>query len=170
MSATASRHLLPVLLLAAATPALADSVNGQFVLDGKPPLKPIEVAAFRVADSFNLGKMSTLVLLTSKPVNRATITKSSDPETTALNDPAAQTDYIQVFVTDDDLVSLDAHLDGKQYLHSTRIGLVASCTNKTPEHVACTVKTAEPVKFMAEPAWSLDLTFDSAVLAHTADK
>ena len=141
MITNASRNLLASMMLVAATPVLADSVSGQFVLDGKP-LKPTEVAAFRVADDFHPGKMSTLVMLTATPVNKAAIAKSSTPEAAAINDPAVfKVDNILVYIADADQLSLTATVGTVQYAHSTQLGLLYVCTVKTPEHVTCTVKT-----------------------------
>ena len=149
---------LSVMLLAVAAPALADSVTGQFALEGKAPLKPAQIAAFRTADQ------DTFVLLTAKPVNRAAIAKSSDPYSVAINDPAVQgTDYMTFFVSKNGNVSLNATVGGEQYMDSSKMDLVANCKTNTPEHVTCTAKTAKPVKPMSGPAWSLDVSFDSAV-------
>ena len=172
MATIAFRKWCLPLLLAISAPVLADSVSGQFALDGKP-LKPNEVAAFRVADDFHPGKMSTLVMLTATAVNKAAIAKSSMPESAAINDPATQkTDFIQVFVSDDSdgLVSVNATLGGVQYADSTRMGLVASCMTKTPAHIACTIKTNGPVKLMDGKTYVFDLAFDSTVTAKTAEK
>ena len=172
MRVIACRTFFLMVLFAVAGPALAaDSVSGQFALDGKPPLKPAEIAAFRVHDSFHPGKTSTLVMLTAKPVDRSAIAKSAYPEVAAINDAAVwETDYIQIFVDAEGKVSFNAKFGGKQYAHSSQMGLLASCTSNTPEHVACTVKTSEPVKLMDDPSWSADLTFNSAVIANSAPK
>ncbi len=45
--------------------------KGEFTLEGKAPLKTVEVAAFR------MPAIGTLVMLTAKPLNRARIAKSS---------------------------------------------------------------------------------------------
>ena len=170
MVAIVYRILFLPMLITASAPALADSVSGQFTLDGKP-LKPAEVAAFRVADDFRPGKMSTLVMLTATPVNKAAIAKSSAPEMAAVNDPAvAKVDNILVYVADIDQVSLTATIDAVQYAHSTQMGLIYSCAVKTPEHVTCTVKTDGPVKLMDGKAFAIDLAFDASVVPHTADK
>ena len=170
MIINACRNLLLPILLAVSTPVLADSVTGQFVLDGKP-LKPTQVAAFRVADDFHPGKMSTLVMLTATPVNKAEIAKSSTPESTAINDPAVwKVDNILVYVADADQLSLTATVDTVQYADSTQLGLLYSCTVKTPEHATCTVKTDGPVKLMNGKSFSIDLAFDAGVVPRTAPK
>jgi hypothetical protein len=166
MSATVFRGLLFVVLTPFAASAFADSVKGEFTLEGKAPLKPVEVVAFRTPTQ------KTMVMLTAKPLNRARIAKSSDPESAAVNDEAVRgTDYLIVVVSADGQISLNADVGGTQYLDSTKMGigdLVASCTINTSEHVACSVKTKKLVKFKNEPGWSIDVTFDAVVLAHSA--
>src|SRR5690606_13684217 len=40
----------------------------------------------------------------------------------------------------------------------------------TPQHVACHVKSPKPVETMDGPTWTVDMTFDSKVLARTPSK
>ncbi len=163
MNAIVFRRLLFVVLALFATSAFADSVKGEFTLEGKAPLKPVEIAAFR------MPAIGTLVMLTAKPLNRARIAKSSEPDSAAVNDEAVRgTDYLQLVVSADGQISLNANVGGTQYLDSTKLDLVANCTINTSEHVACSVKTKKLVKFKNEPGWSIDVTFDAAVLAHSA--
>jgi hypothetical protein len=164
MNATIFRGLLVLVLAPLATSAFADSVKGEFTLEGRAPMKPVEVAAFRTPDK------STMVMLTAKPLNRARIAKSSDPESTAVNDEALRgADYLELDVSADGDVSVNAHVGGpgSQYMDSTKMDLVAKCTTNTADRVACSVKTKKMVKFKNEPGWTLDVTFDAAVLAHT---
>lgn len=164
MNSTIARRSLLAVLSLFATSAFADSVKGEFALEGKPSVKPVEVLAFR-------SDNKTVVMLTAKPLDRERIAHSSDPESTAVNDKAAMdTDYLELFVDASGVVSLNAHVGGpgSQYLDSTKWDLVANCAANTSEHVACTVKTKELVKVANEPGWTMDITFDSAVLANTA--
>jgi len=62
--------------------ALADSMKGQVSIESQTPMKPLEVAAFHVANK------GTMVMLTLTPLNREGIAKSSDPEYAANNDKA----------------------------------------------------------------------------------
>ena len=154
-----------LLVPCAAIPALADSVKGQFMVEGKAPMKPLEVAAFHVADK------GTMVMLTLKPLNREAIAKSSNPESAANNDKAVDdADYIELIVGPDGQVSINAHVGGPhgQYLDSTKMDLIANCGTNTPEHVTCDVKTKKLVKFMDDPGWTFEVTFDAAVTAHKA--
>jgi len=162
---------LSVMLLAVAAPALADSVSGQFAVEGKAPLKPAAAAAFVAEDK------STFVLLTPKPVDRAAIAKSSDPYSVAINDPSLRgTDYLAFWVDAKGKVTMNATVGGTQYMDTSGLmmgqkgSLVASCSSNTPEHAACSVKTTKTVKFRDEPGWSLDMTFDVAVTPHAAGK
>lgn len=156
--------------------ARADSVNGQFELDGKA-LQPGEVAAFRIRDQFNPRQFQTYVMLTTRPVQREAIAADSDPYTAAINDDAAMhADYLAFFVSKDGEVSMNAHVDGTQYIDSSgtimgqRGALLAECSQNTEQRVACTVKVARPVQPADGPGWSVDVDFDSAVLMRPAGK
>jgi hypothetical protein len=156
--------------------ASADSVSGQFELDGKA-LTPSEVAAFRIRDQFNPREFITYVMLTTRPVQREAIAADSDPYTAAINDDAAMhADYLAFFVRANGETSMNAHVGGTQYLDSSgkimgqRGSLLAECTENTAQRVACTVKVAKPVKSMDGPGWSVDVSFDSAVLSRPAGK
>ena len=48
--------------------------------------------------------------------------------------------------------------------------LLATCRENTPTRIACSVKTAKPVKAMDGPTWSMDLSFDSDVLSRAPGK
>jgi|GEM_PF-483410 len=156
--------------------AHAGKISGQFVIGGKPvPVQ--EVAAFRMRDQFNPRTFETYVMLTAKPVDRAAISASIDPYAVAINDPAVHdTDYIAFSVSPDGKTSVNAHVGGTQYLDSsgTIMGqpgsLAATCRENTATRIACNVKTKSPVKSMDGPTWSMDLTFESDVLARTPGK
>ena len=164
MNATALRGLLFVVLTPFATSSFADSVKGEFTLEGNAPLKPAEAAAFRIPAG------GTLVMLTAKRLNRARIAKSSDPDSAAVNDEGVRgTDFLQLVVSADGQISLNAEVGGVQYLDSTKLDLVGNCTINTSEHVACSVKTKKLVKFKNEPGWTIDVTFDAAVLGPPAN-
>jgi hypothetical protein len=124
MNFTITRRLLFAVLSLFTASALADSVKGEFTLEGKPSVKPIEVIGFR-------SDNKTVVMLTATPLDRERISHSSNPEITATNDKAAMdTDYLELFVNASDEVSLNAHVGGpgSQYLDSTKWDLVANCT------------------------------------------
>jgi hypothetical protein len=167
-------------VLALALPGLhvahAGKISGQFVIGGKTV--PVhEVAAFRMRDQFNPRTFQTYVMLTAKPVNRAAIGAALDPYALAINDPAVHgTDYIAFSVSADGETDVNAHVGGTQYIDSSgkimgQTGsLIASCRENTPTRIACSVKTAKPVKSMDGPTWSMDLSFESDVLARTPGK
>ena len=163
---------------AASSGAHATSVSGQFTLAGKP-FKPIEVAAFRIRDQFSPHEFETYVMLTMKPVNKDKIKSSLDPYTTAINDPAAfgdGVDYIAFSVHKDGTTSVNAHVGGVQYVDTsgTMMGqkgsLHAGCKENSATRVACSVETAKEVKPMDGPAWTLDVTFETDVLARPVGK
>lgn len=167
-------------VLALALPGLgvahAGKISGQFVLDGKTV--PVhEVAAFRMRDQFNPRTFETYVMLTAKPVDRAAIGAALDPYAVAINDPAVHdADYLAFSVSADGKTSVNAHVGGTQYLDSSgkimgQTGsLIASCRENTPTRIACSVKTAKPVKSMDGPTWSMDLSFEADVLTRASGK
>ncbi len=155
--------------LLAAGPIAADSVSGEFVLDGKA-YKPTEVAAFRVRDQFNPRQFQTYVMLTTKAVDREAIRNSIDPYTTAINDAAVMNDdYLSLHVDADGETSINAHVGGTQYIDTSgkmmgqQGSLSATCATNTSARVVCNVKTQKPVKPMDGPSWTVDVNFDSEV-------
>ena len=158
-------------VLSCGAAAAADSVGGQFVLDGKV-FKPSQVAAFRVRDQFHPREFESYVMLTTAAVDRAAIAADDDPYAVAINDPAVKdADYLSLFVRANGEVSMNAHIGGTQYVDTsgTMMGqkgsLQAQCASNTRERVACTVKVAAPVKTHDGPSWSVDVNFDAAVAA-----
>lgn len=170
----------PLWVLALTLPGLgvahAGKISGQFVIGGKPV--PVhEVAAFRVRDQFNPRTFETYVMLTAKPVDRATIGASLDPYALAINDPAVHdADYLAFSVSANGETSVNAHVGGTQYVDSSgkimgQTGsLVASCSENTPTRIACSVKTKSPVKSLDGPTWSMDLSFEADVLTRASGK
>ena len=103
-----------LVISAGALSARADSVSGQFVLGGKP-LKPAEVAAFRMRDQFDPRAYETYVMLTTKAVDKDKIRASIDPYAVAINDPAVSGeagDYIALSISADGKTGLNAHVGG----------------------------------------------------------
>jgi hypothetical protein len=168
------RSLATALAVACAAPASAASVSGKFELNGKA-LAPTEVAAFRIRAQYDARKLQTYVMLTTQPVDRQAIGQSLSPYVVAINDPAAQGDYLSLTVGADGVVGLNAHVGGTQYIDSSgaimgdRGSLVANCTENTPARVACTVKSAKPVK-TSDGTWTLDVAFDTDVTSRPAGK
>jgi hypothetical protein len=165
-----------VLILPSLGVAHASPISGKFVLDGKT-VPVSEVAAFRVRDQFNPRTVETYVMLTAKPVDRATIGASLDPYAVAINDPAVRdADYLAFSVRANGEIGMNAHVGGTQYLDTSgtmmgqRGSLIASCKENTPTRIACSVKTVKPVKSMDGPTWSVDLSFEAEVLSRTPGK
>jgi hypothetical protein len=128
-------------------------------------------------DQFNPRTIETYVMLTAKPVDRAAISASLDPYSVAINDPAVRDDdYLAFSVRANGETSVNAHVGGTQYLDTsgTMMGqpgsLIANCRENTPTRIACSVKTAKPVKPMDGPTWSMDLSFEADVLARAPGK
>ena len=128
-------------------------------------------------DQFNPRTTETYVMLTAKPVDRATISSALDPYAVAINDPAVRDDdYIAFSVRANGETSVNAHVGGTQYIETSgtmmgqRGSLIASCKENTPTRIACSVKTEKPVKAMDGPTWSVDLSFEADVLSRTPGK
>jgi hypothetical protein len=158
--------------LAAATGG-AQTVSGAFVISGKP-LKPTHVAAFRIRNQNSPRTLETYVMLTLTPVDAKRISADINPYVAAINDPAVmEADYLAFQVSDAGETRLNAHVGGTQYLDTsgsimgTPGSLVATCTEHTTTRIACSVKTSKPVKPMDGPAWTLDVTFATAVASRT---
>ncbi|AVP96107.1 hypothetical protein C7S18_02365 [Ahniella affigens] len=145
----------------------AASVNAEFVLNGQS-LKPSQVAAFRIRDSFNPREQETYVMLTSEPVDAAAIVADLDPYARAINDPAANADHLNFFVKSNGDVSMNAKVGGTQYLDSSgkimgqQGGLIAECRQNTKTEVACTVKSAKPTKNDGD-SWTVVAEFSAPV-------
>jgi hypothetical protein len=172
------RLLLGLVVSASSLSAEAASVSGQFVLGGKP-LKPAEVAAFRMRDQFHPRAFEAYVMLTTKAVDKDKIKASIDPYAVAINDPAVSgdaSDYLALSISADGTTGLNAHVGGVQYLDSsgTMMGqqgsLSATCKENTATRIACTVKTTKEVKPMDGPAWTLDVSFEADVLSRPVGK
>jgi hypothetical protein len=170
--------LFGLVVSACSLSAEAASVSGQFVLGGKP-LKPAEVAAFRMRDQSHPRDFEAYVMLTTKAVNKDKIKASIDPYAVAINDPAVSgeaSDYIALSISADGTTGLNAHVGGVQYMDSsaTMMGqqgsLSATCKENTATRIACTVKTTKEVKPMEGPAWTLDVSFDTDVLSRPVGK
>ncbi|MGH9383735.1 MAG: hypothetical protein ACRD2N_05560 [Vicinamibacterales bacterium] len=160
------------------TPAAsqAQSVSGAFTLDGKPT-QPKHAAAFRIRNQNAARTLETYVMLTSTPVDVKKISSDIDPYMVAINDPAAMNaDYLAFQVSDKGETRINAHVGGVQYIDSSgyvmgmKGSLVATCRENTREKIACTVKTAQPVKPMSGPSWTLDVTFEAPVASRAPGK
>lgn len=166
--------LLPCLsagVIAAAT------VSGKFTI-GDQTLTFENVAAFRMRDQFNPRAQETYVMVTARPVDLQAIAASIDPYAVAINDPAVRgdSDYLGFSVAADGTVAVNARFQGTQYIDSSgkimgqQGSLVATCAENTATRIACKVKTAQPVKAMDGPTWSLDMTFAADVASRPAGK
>ncbi len=158
----------------AATKPGVVGVTGKFVIGGKT-LTLREVAAFRIRDQFNPREFETYVVVSAKPVDKATIGASLDPYALVINDPAVSgADFLGFSVSSNGEIDMNARYEGTQYIDSSgkimgQTGsLVASCRENTAARVACSVKTEKPVKAMDGPEWSIDLAFETDVLSRPA--
>ncbi|MEO7975425.1 MAG: hypothetical protein ABIU84_17730, partial [Thermoanaerobaculia bacterium] len=154
----------------------AAPITGKFVIGGKE-LELKEVAAFRMRDQSSPRQFETYVMLTATPVDRKAIAAALDPYMIAINDPAVQdANYVGLSVDASGVIGMNARVDGTQYLDSSgtimrqKGSLVATCKENNATRAACSVKTAQPVKSMDGPTWSMDLSFDTEVLARQQGK
>jgi hypothetical protein len=165
-----------VAVLLTASDGFSQTVSGAFAIGGKP-FKPRHVAAFRVRSQNAPRTMETYVMLTLKPVAATKIAADIDPYAAAINDPAVtDADYLALFIAGSGETQLNAHIGGTQYIDSSgelmgqKGSLSSTCRENTAGRVACSVKTVQPVKSTDGPAWTLDVTFASNVLARTPGK
>lgn len=162
-------RLLAIAVFSFAVPAIAaDSVSGQFVLDGKP-LKPGEVAAFHT-QRYGLDGYINLVILSEKPIDKAATAAAEYAYDKVINDPALHGhDFISLFVKPSGEIYVNASVGDTQYINTTgKMGgeqgdLVGTCKQNSPTHVACSVKTAQPVKTPSGQTYTLDFTFDADI-------
>jgi hypothetical protein len=159
-----------------AVPSQAQSVSGAFTLGGKS-VKPTHVAAFRMRPQNAPRTLETYVMLTMAPVDIKKISSSIDPYAVAINEPAAmKSDYLAFQISDSGETHINAHVGGTQYIDSsgsimgTPGSLVATCKENTPARIACSVRTAKPVKPMNGDPWTLDVTFATAVATRASGK
>jgi hypothetical protein len=169
---TLKRTCLLIVFGAVLSPtAHAGSVNGQFVLDGKP-FKPAEVAAFRVRDPADQSKLLTYVVLTAKPVNADKIKNSPDPVHSLRYGPEALGDHLGIWIHADNTIEVAAHVDGDAFTEEAYPEgspgvpglLTGTCKVNTATHVTCNVKTKKPSKTRDDKTCTLNLTFDTDVL------
>lgn len=153
----------------------AADTTAEFTLNGKS-IKPTEVAAFRIRDSFSPRERRTYVMLTSAPVDAATIAADLDPYARAINDPAAfDSDHLTFFIKANGEVTMNAKVGGTQYLDSSgkimgqKGSLLAECSKNTATEVACTVKTGKPVK-NGDDTWTVLAEFSAPVQSRAQGK
>jgi hypothetical protein len=159
-----------------AAPSQSQSVSGAFTMSGKS-FKPTHAAAFRMRDQNAARTFETYVMLTTAPVDVKKISNDIDPYTVAINEPAAMnSDYIGFQINDAGETRVNAHIGGTQYIDTSgylmgmKGSLVATCKENTPGRIACSVKTAQPVKPMSGPEWTMDVTFATPVASRTPGK
>jgi hypothetical protein len=167
--------LVAALTLTSAT-LQAQSVSGAFTLAGKP-FKPAHAAAFRIRNQNAPRTLETYVMLTLTPVDVKKISSDIDPYAVAINDPAVMSaDYLAFQISDRGETRINAHIGGTQYIDSSgdiagaKGSLVATCAVNTTTQISCAVKTAQPVKPMSGPSWTLDVTFATPVASRTPGK
>ena len=176
---TSLARVIPILMVAStltSATAYAQTVSGAFTLAGKP-FTPAHAAAFRIRNQNAPRTMETYVMLTLKPVDVKKISSDIDPYTVAINDPAVMSaDHLAFQISDNGETRINAHIGGTQYIDSSgyilgsKGALVATCASNTPAQISCTVKTAQPVKPMSGPSWTLDVTFAAPVASRTPGK
>ena len=163
------------ILAAVAWPAQAAESSAILVLDDKT-YEFGEVSAFRIRDQGDATKYKTYVLFTSTAPDREAIVHARDPYSAAINDPATQGPSVAFFVDEEGTISMNAHIEGVQYLDSTgKImfqpgSMRGGCQENTEEHVACTVETPEPVDTANGKQWTVRASFDTEVLKRPAGR
>lgn len=168
------RCLMGAVLLCGSS-GVASASLGHFTLDGVKQ-DFTEVSAFRIRDRNNVQEFNTLVLLTNEVPNREAIAEAEDPYALAINDPATADNYMSLVVKPDGVVQINASFGGVQYIDSSgqifgeKGSLSADCSENSDKRVNCKVSTAKPVNTPSGSIWTMDVDFESDVLAKAPGK
>ena len=166
-----ARVVVAIALVAAiAGTARADSATGTFVVAGGKSagtIAPKAAAAFAVRDRRDLRTLVAEVVLSEVAVDAAAAVETLQPHTHAINQDALKAgDYILLWVAPDGHVSMNATFGRTmtQFVDALGDGLRATLTVNTPERVAGRVFTPQPVKTMGGETYTVDVSFDAAVV------
>jgi hypothetical protein len=153
-----------------AGPAGADSAKGTFVVSGgtsSGTIAPKAAAAFIVRDRRDMRTPVAEVVLSEVAIDAAAAAQALQPHTHAINqDALKQRDYILLWVAPDGHVSMNATFGGTmtQFVDATGDGLHATLTVNTSGRVAGRVFSPRPVKTMGGETYTVDVSFDTAVV------
>ena len=157
-------------------PAYAGSVSAEVVVDGKA-FKPTEIVAFRDREGRNPRKFLTRVVLSASPLNADRIKNSLVPDQILREDLAIRGNHLDVWVFSDGVLEVGAHVNGDDYSSEAfppdskeARELIATCTANTTTHVACKVESKGAVKTRGGRTCTLEIAFDTDVLARPAGK
>jgi hypothetical protein len=153
-----------------ASPALADSAKGQFVVKGGKTagaIAPSHAAAYVTRDPRNPHDRVVEVMLSDVPIDVAAAITTLQPHTHVINQDALDDrNYVLVWIGPDGHVSMNATFSKTMTQFVDRAGdqsLQATLTTNTPERVAGRLFTTAPVATMGGESYTVDLTFDTAV-------
>jgi hypothetical protein len=153
-----------------ARPAAADSAQGTFVVKGGTlagTIAPKAAAAFAVRDRRDMRTPVAEVVLSEIAIDAAAAAEALQPHTHAINQNALEgRDYILLWIAPDGHVSMNATFGRTmtQFVDAIGDGLHATLTVNTSERVAGRVFTPQPVKTMGGETYTVDVSFDAAVV------
>lgn len=164
------KYIIVVLVLSASSVIwAADSgeVSGSFIL-GDTTLSPNHILAVRHRD----GRHDrTVVVLSNTALDKDRLVDRRDTYTVVINDPALdEQNYLTVFVRDDGGTSVNAYVDGVQYLETTEEmfgepgSLKTDCPKQSAEQIECRVWVDAPVVVKDGASWTLDVSFAASVI------
>ena len=148
----------------------ADSAKGTFVVTGGKSagtIAPRAAAAFVVRDRRDMRTPVAEVVLSEQVIDASAAAVSLQPHTHAINqDQLKDRDYILLWVAPDGHVSMNATFGRTmtQFVDAVGDSLQATLDVNTPERVAGRVFTAKPVKTVSGETYSVDVSFDTAVV------
>jgi hypothetical protein len=153
-----------------ARPAAADSAQGTFVVKGGTlagTIAPKAAAAFAVRDRRDMRTPVAEVVLSEIAIDAAAAAEAQQPHTHAINQNALEgRDYILLWIAPDGHVSMNATFGRTmtQFVDAVGDSLHATLTVNSAERVAGRVFTPRPVKTMGGETYTIDVSFDAAVV------
>jgi hypothetical protein len=152
-------------------PGWADSAKGTFVVSGgtsSGTIAPKAAAAFAVRDRRDMRTPVAEVVLSEIAIDAAAAAEALHPHTHAINQDALKgRDYILLWIAPDGHVSMNATFGRTMTQFVDAIGndaLHATLTVNSAERVAGRVFTPRPVKTISGETYTVDVSFDAAVV------
>lgn len=157
---------IAICTVAAALPAWAGPAAGA-VKSASGTISARHAVAYVVRDARNPRATRVEVLVTDVPVDAAAFVGEFDPHLTAINlDALRDRDYLLLWVGPDGAATMNATYSKTmtQYLNDASGGLKADITRNTATQIEGRVFSPTPLKTMAGPAYTIDVTFSAEVV------
>jgi hypothetical protein len=150
--------------------AWAEPAKGTFVASGgtsSGTIAPKAAAAFVVRDRRDMRTPVAEVVLSEIAIDAAAAAEALQPHIHAINqDALKERDYILLWIAPDGHVSMNATFGRTmtQFVDAIGDSLHATLTVNSPERVAGRVFTPRPVKTLSGETYTVDVSFDAAVV------